>query len=347
MLCFAGISLGHKGIKLITVLGVTGTQGGSVAKQFLTQAGWRVRGLTRDPNSTKVKAWVEKGVEIVNGDLDDIESLKDAFQGAHAIFAVTEWAANYARVSKDKMLQGRSLEEYAGDLETSQGINVIRAASDPSILATLKRFVFSTLAVVRDISGGNYKQSYEFDSKAAAERHMREELPEIRARLSTVTMGIFQETWRAIPAFRPHKQLDGTFEYVRLAVPGGSHDANPEVVATRDTGAFVEALVLHQPAGTDVLGASEIVTKTDYAAIWGRTQGVKATVRDVSEEEYVKFIPEGFEATIMDDFKFFAEFGYTGGNPRVKTPAELGIKTTSLEEFFHGEDWSTVLKGDM
>lgn len=291
-------------------------------------------------------------MEIVKGDHDDFASLKAAFQGAHAIFVVTDWATCYSRVTEDKALQeeaktaGMSVEEFAGDMERLQGINAATAAVDPTVLPTLEKFVFSTLAAVQRISGGKYKHAYEFDSKAAAERYIRERLPELRTRLSTVTMGIFQETWRDIPAFRPRRQPDGTFEYVRLKC-SGSYLANPEVVATRDTGVFVEALVLHQPAGTDVLGASEIITKTDYAALWGRTLGVEATVKDVSEEEYVKHIPEGFEATIVDDVRFFTEYGYAGGNPKVKTPAELGIKTTTLEEFFRGEDWSAVLNGEI
>ena len=151
--------------------------------------------------------------------------------------------------------------------------------------------------------------------KAAADMYMREELPEIRAQLSTVTMGILQENWKDIPAFRPHRKSDDTFEYVRLTV-SSSHEANPEVVATRDTGAFVEALVLHHPAGTDVLGASDIIIQQDYTALWGHTLGVKATARDVSEEEYLKYISEGFESTILDDMRFFAEYGYAGGNPK-------------------------------
>ena len=289
---------------------------------------------------------------MVKGDHDDLESLKAAFQGAHAIFAVTDWASCYSRVAEDKVLQekakaaGKSIEEFAGELERLQGINVATAAADPNVLSTLDKFVFSTLAAVQRISGGKYKHSYEFDSKAGAELYMREQLPELSTRLSTVTMGIFQETWKDIPAFRPRKQPDGTFEYVRLKT-SGPYQANPEVVATRDTGAFVEALVLHHPAGTDVLGASEIITKPDYAALWGRTLEVKATVRDVEEDEYVKYVPEGFEATIVDDLRFFAEYGYAGGNPKVKTPAELGIKTTSLEDFFRSEDWGAVLKGEI
>ena len=184
-----------------------------------------MRGLTRNPGSAKAKELVSRGVEIVQGDYDDLESLKAAFEGAHAIFAVTDWAACYTRVTEDKTLQeeakkaGRSVEEYAGDLETLQGINVAMAANDPKILSTLEKFVFSTLAAVQRISGGKYTHSYEFDSKAAAEHYMREQLPQLRTRLSTVTMGIFQETWRDIPAFRPRKQPNGTFE-VRYLLPG-------------------------------------------------------------------------------------------------------------------------------
>lgn len=300
----------------------------------------------------KAQEWVKKGIEIVKGDLDDIDSLKTAFQGAHAIFAVTDWASSLSRISQDEVLQekarsaGQSLEEYAGTLEKQQGINVATAACDPIVLSTLERFAFSTLAPVKRISGGKYKHAYEFDSKAAAETYMREKLPELSSRLSTVNMGIFQETWRDIPAFRPHKLTDGTFEYVRLNLPG-SHLAKPEVVASRDTGTFAEALVLHHPAGTDVLGASEIVTKEEYAAIWARTQGVEARVRDVNEEEYVKYLPEGYEAGMLDMFMFFAEYGYAGGNPKVKTPAELGIETGSLDEYFRAENWSAVLNGEM
>lgn len=70
-------------------------------------------------------------------------------------------------------------------------------------------------------------------------------------------------------------------------------------------------------------------------------------MRDVSEEEYAKCIPAGFEATIVDDIGFSAEYGYAGGNSKVMTPAELDIKTTSLEKSFRGEDWSAVLKGEI
>ncbi|KAK7752545.1 hypothetical protein SLS62_005513 [Diatrype stigma] len=339
------------GEKLIAILGITGIQGGSVANRFLKHGDWRIRGITRNPSSEKARVWAGKGVEIVKADQDDVESLKAAFQDANAIFAVTDWASNWVRVSEDARLQkeaaaaGRSIGEYAGDLELAQGINIANAALDSHVLSVLEKFVFSTLAPVKKISGGKYQHAYEFDSKAAIETYVRQ-LPGLRDRLSTVTMGIYQETWREIAAFRPHKQRDRTFQYVRLKCPG-VYKANPEVIASRDTGAFVEALVLRNPPGTNVLGASEIVTKTDYAALWGRTMGVKALVKDIPEEEYASYVPVEIRDTMVDLVRFFSEYGYAGGNPKVKTPADLEIQTTSLEDFFRGEDWSGVLNGEI
>ncbi|KAL8718329.1 MAG: hypothetical protein Q9181_008218, partial [Wetmoreana brouardii] len=319
--------------KLIAVLGITGTQGSSVATTFLKHNDWRIRGITRNPDSEKATAWAKKGVEIIQGDQDDVESMKRAFRGANAIFAVTDFASNYTKVSKDDALRekakamGRSVDEYAADLEQAQGINIVTAAADADVLSTLERFVFSTLPGVKTISGGKYTHAYEFDSKASVENHVRENLPGLSERMSTVTLGIYQETWNGIPAFAPQKDQDGAFFFVRLNWPG-PHQTYPRVIASQDTGAFVEALVLHHPPGTDVLGASEIIHTSDYAALWGRVMGVKAGAKDVSDEVFASYIPEEIREPMLEMAKFFVEYGYAGGNPKVKTPAELGIQTT-------------------
>jgi hypothetical protein len=289
---------------------------------------------------------------VVQADQDDPESLKRAFLGANAIFTVTDFASNWTKVTESETLRqkaaaaGKSLGEYAGDLERAQGVNAAVAAADPKVLSTLERFVFSTLAPVTAISGGKYTHAWEFDSKAAVQQYIQEKLPQLAQRMSTVTMGIYQESWKFIPAFAPLKQPDGSFAFLRLKWPG-PHQAHPEIVASRDTGAFVEALVLHQPPGTHVLGATQIISREDYAALWGRVQGVNTVVKDVSEEEYARNVPEEIQDTMLDLFKFFPEYGYAGGNPDVKTPAELGIKTASLEDFFKSEDWSQALEGKL
>ncbi|RYP06861.1 hypothetical protein DL764_002909 [Monosporascus ibericus] len=337
------------GKKLIVVSGITGTQGSSVANHFLKHDDWRIRGITRNPGSEKAKAWTAKGVELVQADQDDVQSLKRAFKGANAIFSVTDYTTSYTKVAEDETLQkkaaaeGKTINEYAADLEVAQGINIATAASDPEVLATLERFVLSTLTGIKRASGGKYKNACQFDSKAEVENYVREAKPELSKRMSTVNMGSYLENWRSMPLFGPQKEPDGTYTFLRLKWPG-THEAHPEVWASKDTGAFVEALVLQHPPGTNVLGASEVISKADYAALWGRVMGVKATVKDTPEEEFSTYLPEELKDEMMEYFKFIAEYGYTGGNASIKTPAELGILTTPLERFIKGEDWSSVMK---
>lgn len=77
--------------KLICVIGVTGNQGGSVARRFLQDPNYRVRGITRNPESEAAKQLANQGVEVVKADLDDVDSLIKAFQGANVIFSVTNY----------------------------------------------------------------------------------------------------------------------------------------------------------------------------------------------------------------------------------------------------------------
>lgn len=77
--------------KLIVVTGVTGIQGGSVARLFAQDPHWRVRGITRNPNKPSNASLREAGIELVAGDYDDVSSLDEAFTGAHAIFATTDF----------------------------------------------------------------------------------------------------------------------------------------------------------------------------------------------------------------------------------------------------------------
>ena len=56
--------------RTILITGVTGNQGGAVARA-LEGRGFRIRGLTRKPDSERAAALARRGVDIVKGDLDD------------------------------------------------------------------------------------------------------------------------------------------------------------------------------------------------------------------------------------------------------------------------------------
>jgi len=64
---------------IFTVLGATGAQGGSVVDHALKAGVYKVRAVTRNPNSEKGKALAAKGAEVVQADVNDEESLVKAF----------------------------------------------------------------------------------------------------------------------------------------------------------------------------------------------------------------------------------------------------------------------------
>ena len=74
---------------IITVFGATGSQGGSVINAVLASEQFKVRGVTRDPESDASKALRNRGVEIVRADLAVKESLRRAVQGSEIVFAIT------------------------------------------------------------------------------------------------------------------------------------------------------------------------------------------------------------------------------------------------------------------
>src|SRR5271170_4182614 len=95
--------------KTILITGVTGQQGGAVARA-LQGAGFHLRGLTRKPDSDRAVALVRHGVEIVKGDLDDEVTLRRALAGVWGVFAVQN--AGEAGVEREEA-QGKRLATLA------------------------------------------------------------------------------------------------------------------------------------------------------------------------------------------------------------------------------------------
>src|SRR5580698_4671005 len=70
--------------RTILITGATGNQGGAVARA-LQGTGFRLRGLTRKPDSERAAALARQGIEIVKGDLDDEATLRRALAGAWGV----------------------------------------------------------------------------------------------------------------------------------------------------------------------------------------------------------------------------------------------------------------------
>jgi len=95
--------------KIVLVTGATGRQGGSVINHLLTR-GWSLRALTRNPEGTAAKELGRRGVEVVQGDLEDPASLQRALSGAYGAYSVQDfWAVGARR----EVMQGKNLADAA------------------------------------------------------------------------------------------------------------------------------------------------------------------------------------------------------------------------------------------
>jgi uncharacterized protein YbjT (DUF2867 family) len=116
--------------KIIAVVGATGAQGGGLARAILADpnGGFAVRAITRDPSKDKAKALAAAGAEVASADLDNVESLKKAFAGAHGVFGTTNF-----------------WEHFSAEKEKAQAKNIAEAAK----AAGVKHVIWSTLEDTR------------------------------------------------------------------------------------------------------------------------------------------------------------------------------------------------------
>jgi uncharacterized protein YbjT (DUF2867 family) len=131
--------------KTILVTGITGQQGGVVARR-LQADGWRVRGLTRDPDSDRARPFRELGVELVLGDLADEPSLRAPLEGVYGVFAM---ATPFEKGIENEIAQGKTL----GDVAAAAGV---------------RHYLYSSVGSAHKKTGIPH-----FESKAAIEDHLR------------------------------------------------------------------------------------------------------------------------------------------------------------------------------
>ena len=140
----------QRGDMPIFVAGATGRQGSSVCR-YLREAGWKVRGLTRELRSPRANDLAAMGVELVEGDLEKPGSLRQGLEGAYGVFAALTYI------------------EGGTAAEVRQGRNLADAAAD----AGVQHFVYSS------VSGADRKTDIPFfDSKRQNEVYiMSKDLP--------------------------------------------------------------------------------------------------------------------------------------------------------------------------
>ena len=105
--------------KIIAVIGATGAQGGGLVRAILAdpQGGFTARAITRDPNSDAAKALAAAGAEVVAGDVDDVESLTRAFEGAYGAYCVTFFWNHFSPEKEGQSAQNMATAAKAAGLQ--------------------------------------------------------------------------------------------------------------------------------------------------------------------------------------------------------------------------------------
>jgi len=217
---------------LVLVAGATGRQGGAVVRHLLTK-GWKLRALTRNPDSYAARKLGEQGIELTQADLDDPGSLERAARGVYGIYSVQDfWTVGARR-------------------EVQQGKNLADAAKKVGV----EHFVYSSVGGAERNTGITH-----WETKWEVEKYIRGlKLP------ATILRPVsFMETYHIL-------EVEIGLLKGKLADPIRG-DKPYQTIATHDIGAFA-ALAFERPKefiGTELEIAGSELTNIDAAKVFSR-----------------------------------------------------------------------------
>jgi uncharacterized protein YbjT (DUF2867 family) len=299
--------------KIIAVIGATGAQGSGLVRAILEdpRGEFAARAITRDVNSQKAKELAKLGAEVVAANVDDVESLKQAFAGAYGAFCVTFF-----------------WDHFSPEKELAQAAAMAEAAK----AAGVQHVIWSTLEDTRKwvplgddrmpTLQGKYKVPH-FDAKGEADA--------VFARLGVPTTYLLTSFyWDNLIHFGmgPKKGPDGVLAFT---MPMG--DAKLPGIAAEDIGRSAYGIFKggRMLVGQRVGIAGEHLTGAQMAAALGKALGQEVRYNAVAPEVYRAFgFPGADDLGNMFQFKRDFERDFCGARPIDATRA-LNPKLQSFE----------------
>jgi uncharacterized protein YbjT (DUF2867 family) len=223
--------------KTVLVAGATGKQGGAVVNALLKN-GQKVRALTRNAESPSARRLRDQGVEIVVGDLTDLESLLGALQDVDTVFTMS------------------TSFQTGHENEVTQGITM----TDAAIAAGVGHLIFSSVASANRNTGIPH-----FETKSKIEEYVASSAVPYTIIGPTAFMeNLIQPP--ALPNLRQGK--------ISRALPAAR---KVQQIAVADIGAFAAAVIERGESlyrkRIDIAG--DDLTGEEIAAILSRVSGKK------------------------------------------------------------------------
>ncbi len=254
----------------ILVVGATGAQGGSVARHLLRAGSYRVRCLTRHPDSPAAQELARLGAEVVAGDLSDPAALRAALRGCEGAFVVTNYWEHFER-------------------EFEHGRNFVDALTASDI----QHAVISTLPHAKQLSGGRLAVPH-LDTKGRIEEYARS----ASLAATYVHVAFYYENF--LSHFPPRRQADGSYVF---GFPQGSTPL--AAVAAEDVGGVVAGIFAESFWYRDkVVGiVGDDLRCDEYAQIMQRVLGRPFAYRYVAHDAFAALgFPGARDLADMFDF---------------------------------------------
>jgi uncharacterized protein YbjT (DUF2867 family) len=238
-----------KSSQTVLVTGATGRQGGSVARALLKK-GFHVRAFTRNLCSPAAVELHEYGVELWEGNFEDVDTIEKAAKKVDAVYVMT------------------TSFEAGPEAEVQQGKNVIDGVKK----AGVKHIILSSVASANQSTGIPH-----FDSKYAVEQHLEESGVPYTIIAPVAFMDNFISPM-SLPGLRAGR--------ISNVLPG---DRTQQMIAVADIGSFAAAVIQRKDEclGMRYDIASEEITGPQIAEILTQVTGREITyvVRSLEEAQ--------------------------------------------------------------
>lgn len=144
--------------RVIAISGATGQQGGSTARA-LAGTGFKIRALTRKPDSDAARALAAQGAEVVQTELDDDASVRAALKGAWGAYGVQNtWTAGvegeeaqghrFAKLAKEAGVQHYV---YASVASADRQTGIPHFDNKARVEGTVRGLNFPSYAIIRPV----------------------------------------------------------------------------------------------------------------------------------------------------------------------------------------------------
>lgn len=301
---------------LITIAGIAGKQGRSVAHTLLQSGRYRVRGITRRTDSPEALQLAAQGVELVSIPLDIgyKKQFSEAFRGSYGAFLLTPGI----------------IPPATHELELGKQL------ADAAVEAGVQHIVFSSLENVDKITGGK-KFAPHFTDKANAEEYIRT-LP---VTSSFIHMALF---YTNLMEFYP-PAIEGDTLVFPIYLPKDFRA--PFVDPLTATGPAVLEIFSNpgRYAGQSLPVIGEMISPQEMVDTFTRVTGRKAVYSSAYTREGLLHYFPGFGSNellvqeILGMVEYAVEYGYFGKERDWQWSRQINPDSLTWEQFLRTTGW--------